>query len=187
MSIIQPYIQKCVGILPKCIHCLGNFGNCSTRHLCGEDEADCHNDLQCKPDHKCGIDSCRSSLGLERFYDCCIDMAEDMCTFENPCEIDEGDCDSHSACLEGLACGLNNCPGHLGFEHDVDCCYTPIQITHIMSPNYPSLYPSNVKKTWLLTAPVGSTINLQFQAFYVRIIIPFYIRTSTKVYLNFLD
>ena len=149
-------------------HCIGNFGNCSTHHPCGEDKADCHHDVQCKAGHKCGINNCRSSLGLERFYDCCIDMSEDLCTIENPCGVDEGDCDSHAACLEGLACGLNNCPEYLGFDSEIDCCYTPTQLTQIKSPNYPSIYPSNIKKTWLLTASMGSTINLQFHAFNVR-------------------
>ena len=96
-------------------------------------------------------------------------MSEDMCTIENPCGLDEGDCDSDVACLEGLACGVNNCPQYLGFDTEIDCCYTLKLITQIKSPNYPSPYPSNIKETWLLTAyPLGSTINLQFHSFNVR-------------------
>ena len=97
-------------------------------------------------------------------------MSEDLCTIENPCGVDEGDCDSHAACLEGLACGLNNCPKYLGFDSEVDCCYTPTQLTQLRSRNFPSLYPSNVKETWLLMASMGSTINLQFHASNVRLI-----------------
>ena len=26
-------------------------------------------------------------------------------------------------CLDGLRCGLNNCPASLGFDSEVDCCY----------------------------------------------------------------
>ena len=38
-----------------------------------------------------------------------------------------------------------------------------------MSPNYPNSYPNNVEETWLITAPTGSIINLQFHSFHVRI------------------
>ena len=34
-----------------------------------------------------------------------------------------------------------------------------------MSPNYPNLYPNNAYETWLMTAPAGSIVKLQFQAF----------------------
>ena len=96
-------------------------------------------------------------------------MSEDKCTIENPCGLYEGDCDSDAACLEDLACGVNNCPQYLGLNSEIDCCYTLKQITQIKSPNYPSPYPSNIKETWLLMAyPMGSTINLQFHSFNVR-------------------
>ena len=39
----------------------------------------------------------------------------------------------------------------------------------IKSPNYPNSYPNNAHKTWPITAPAGSIIKLQFQAFYVSI------------------
>ena len=40
--------------------------------------------------------------------------------------MDEGDCDSNDQCLEGLTCGLNNCPNSLGYGTEVDCCYGAI-------------------------------------------------------------
>ena len=46
---------------------------------------------------------------------------DDFCTYENPCGIDEGDCDTHDECLFGLNCGSNNCPDSL--DSDMDCCY----------------------------------------------------------------
>ena len=102
---------------------IGDFGNCTVNNPCGEDEADCHHDGECKEGHKCGTNNCRSSLGFESFYDCCYSLEEDFCTIENPCGADEGDCDSNFACLDGLNCGLNNCPASLGYAPDVDCCY----------------------------------------------------------------
>ena len=42
------------------------------------------------------------------------------------CFEDEGDCDSHNECQDGLFCGLNNCNSTLGFDSETDCCYTPI-------------------------------------------------------------
>ena len=37
--------------------------------------------------------------------------------------MDQGDCDSNFECLDGLDCGLNNCPDSLGYDSEVDCCY----------------------------------------------------------------
>ena len=88
---------------------------------------------------------------------------DDFCTSKNPCGTDQGDCDTHDECQDGLDCGSNNCPASLGFDSEVDCCYPGIS-----SPNYPNLYPYNVEKTWLLTAPTGSIIILQFHSFHVR-------------------
>ena len=73
--------------------------------------------------HKCGTDNCRISLGFESFYDCCYSLEEDFCTIENPCGVDQGDCDSNVECLDGLVCGLNNCPISHGYDSEVDCCY----------------------------------------------------------------
>ena len=40
--------------------------------------------------------------------------------------MDQGDCDSNVECLDGLVCGLNNCPASLGYDPEVDCCYSAI-------------------------------------------------------------
>ena len=84
---------------------------------------------------------------------------DDEFCYCNTCSENEGDCDSRDECLDGLACGSKNCPVSLGFDSEIDCCSI---ITQIMSPNYPNSYPSNAYETWLLTAPNGSIINLQF-------------------------
>ena len=92
---------------------------------------------------------------------------EDFCTSVTPCGGNEGDCDLHDECQDGLFCGSNNCPASLGFDSEIDCCSS----TQIMSPNYPYSYPNNAEETWLISAPTGSIINLQFHSFHVRFIV----------------
>ena len=40
----------------------------------------------------------------------------------NSCYENEGDCDAHDECQDGLLCGSNNCPASLGYGSEVDCC-----------------------------------------------------------------
>ena len=47
-----------------------------------------------------------------------------------------------------------------------------------MSPNFPDSYPINIKESWLLTAPIGSIIILDFVFFKVRLY--FKIRAETS-------
>ena len=113
---------------------LGDFGDCTSSHQCGEDEGDCDNDDQCEGNLKCGTNNCRSSLGFPRLFDCCYNEEEDFCTIDSPCGINEGDCDytksnykpthedKHNTCQDGLLCGFNNCP----HNSSVDCCYAPV-------------------------------------------------------------
>ena len=51
-----------------------------------------------------------------------------------------------------------------------------------MSPNYPSTYPNDAEETWLITAPTGSIINLQFNSFHVRFIVEFKSITKHSVF-----
>ena len=102
---------------------LGDFGNCNSTNLCGEDEGDCDYDNQCKEAHKCGTDNCRNFLGFPYQYDCCYSEEEDFCTLENPCTENQGDCDSNSDCLNELVCGFDNCPHSIDYDTKVDCCY----------------------------------------------------------------
>ena len=44
----------------------------------------------------------------------------------HPCWENDGDCDSDDECMDKNICGTNNCPEILGFESNVDCCYTPL-------------------------------------------------------------
>ena len=50
---------------------------------------------------------------------------DDFCTYMNPCGADQGDCDTHDECQDGLFCGSNNCPDYLAFHSEFDCCYAP--------------------------------------------------------------
>ena len=49
----------------------------------------------------------------------------DFCTSDDPCGTDDGDCDIHDECKDGLVCGSNNCPDSLGFDSEFDCCFAP--------------------------------------------------------------
>ena len=42
------------------------------------------------------------------------------CTEDNPCYLNEGDCDDDDDCMAGLYCGKDNCPS--GFPSTHDCC-----------------------------------------------------------------
>ena len=46
----------------------------------------------------------------------------DFCTSDDPCGLHEGDCDINEECLNGFACGSNNCQPGLGYSYDTDCC-----------------------------------------------------------------
>ena len=89
---------------------------------------------------------------------------EDFCVTGITCGEDKGDCDSNIECQNSLYCGYNNCPVSLGFASEVDCCTS----TQLVSPNYPNSYPRYAEETWLIAAPTGSIINLQFHSFDVR-------------------
>ena len=58
----------------------------------------------------------------------CIDMSlGDIAYCQcHPCWENDGDCDSDDECMDKNICGTNNCPEILGFESNVDCCYTPL-------------------------------------------------------------
>ena len=48
------------------------------------------------------------------------------CTQTQSCNEGQGDCDSHSDCLQGLKCGRNNCKSDFNWGHEsMDCCFKP--------------------------------------------------------------
>ena len=94
-----------------------------------------------------------------------------------PYGINEGPCVFDDQCKENLFCGYKNCLASFG-NSDANCCDNQFK-----SPNYPNNYFFNDEKTWLITAPIGSIINLQFHSFRVRHIIEF--ENITKLTINF--
>ena len=85
-----------------------------------------------------------------------------------PYGIHEGPCVFDNECKENLFCGYKNCPS--SFDENHNCC-TKTEL--LKSPNFPINYPPSTEKTWLITAPFGTIINLQFHSFHVRLIVEF--------------
>ena len=108
---------------------IGDEDFCTTAIGCEVSEGDCDLHEECQEDLLCGSDNCPYSLGFDPETDCCFDNSqtvvgdESFCTNVNPCSQDEGDCDLHNECQDGLHCGSNNCPASLGFDSEVDCCF----------------------------------------------------------------
>ena len=148
----------------------GEIGFCHC-NICSENEGDCNSHKDCQDGLFCGSNNCADSLSFDSDVNCCYQPTmgdENFCASGIPCREDEGDCDSNSECQSDLFCGYN-CPASLGFDTEVNCCTN----TQLLSPNYPNSYPKNAEETWLLTAPTGSKITLQFHSFQVRLILEF--------------
>ena len=102
----------------------GEIGFCAC-HSCSELEGDCDFNDQCQEGLRCGSNNCQNSFGFDIHTDCCYTAIlgdDDFCTIDQPCGVNEGDCDSNDECKTHLFCGSNNCPGSLGFLSSVDCC-----------------------------------------------------------------
>ena len=106
------------------IKCANENDFCTSENLCGTNQGDCDTHDECQDGHKCGSNNCPDSIGFHSDFDCCYAPPvgdEDFCTTDNPCAVDEGDCDSSNECQTNLICA-NNCPAYLGFMSDVNCC-----------------------------------------------------------------
>ena len=102
----------------------GEIGFCYC-NTCSENEGDCDAHDECQDGLACGSNNCPALLGFGSEVDCCYQPTlgdEDFCTIDEPCEVDEGDCDSNDECKNHLFCGSNNCPDSLGVLSSVDCC-----------------------------------------------------------------
>ena len=145
----------------------GDIGYCSCNY-CYEDEGDCDSHEECQENLICV--NCQNSLSFDPETDCCYDSSqsvvgdEDFCTSINPCEQDQGDCDSHGDCQNGLACGSNNCPGSLGFESGIDCCSDASGCEAIswISDDYCDDGNNNEACVWDGGDCCGSNVNTQY-------------------------
>ena len=102
----------------------GQIGFCAC-HTCSELEGDCDFNDQCREGLRCGSNNCPASIEFDGHTDCCYEANvgdENFCITNEPCEVNEGDCDSNEECKSHLFCGSNNCPASLGFSSSVDCC-----------------------------------------------------------------
>ena len=84
-----------------------------------------NNNLECNWD---GGDCCGDNIDTQFCSICdCLNGNVKLCTSENTCGHDEGDCNYDNECQPGLKCGTNNCPTSLpGFTTTIDCCYKNI-------------------------------------------------------------
>ena len=93
-----------------------------------------------------------------------------------PHEDSEVHCVFDEECKDHLFCGYQNCLASFSNERNIrlnslgnesaNCCGR----NQFKSPNYPNNYFLNDENNWLITAPVGSIIILQYVSFQVRLI-----------------
>ena len=108
------------------IKCANENDFCTSQNPCVTNQGDCDIHDECQDGLSCGSNNCPDFLGFHSEFDCCYAPTigdEHFCASGIPCGEDEGDCDFHNECQNGLACGSNNCPASLGFDSEVDCCY----------------------------------------------------------------
>ena len=97
------------------------------------------------------------------------------CSIANPCEPEQGHCQSDFECKGTHRCGESNCP--LGYLETTDCCYDycgkwlDLENGTLVSPNYPNKYDSDQICNWLIvvamTVAGPRTITLEFIKFAV--------------------
>ena len=111
-------------------------------------------------------------------------LSANACSITNPCNDNEGHCQSDDECKSYLKCGHNNCPSEQGYLSKSRCCYDycsqwlDMENGVLTSPWYPSQYPWNLKCRTLITVGItvaGSrTITLEFLQFKVIKIVSLY-------------
>ena len=111
---------------------------CSADHPCAKNQGDCDFNYQCQFGLRCGSNNCPTNSSYLPTDDCCTDEACDgggkCCTIDFQCGDNEGDCDNHNQCKEGLKCGSENCDISLGFASTVDCCYSDVDFCKTEKP-----------------------------------------------------
>ena len=90
---------------------------------CSENDGDCDLDQHCQKGQRCRSNSCLPSLGFDSNTDCCIKAMngdEDFCSIDEPCGVNEGDCDGDNECRNELFCA--SCPISIGVSSEINCC-----------------------------------------------------------------
>ena len=97
------------------------------------------------------------------------------CSIANPCDPEEGHCQSDFECKGTHRCGEKNCP--FGYMKTTDCCYDycmkwlDMENGTLVSPNYPNKYDHYQVCDWLITVAMTvagpRTITLEFIKFSV--------------------
>ena len=105
------------------------------------------------------------------------------CSIADPCDPEEGHCQSDFECIGTHRCGENNCP--LGYLETTDCCYDycgkwlDMENGTLVSPNYPNKYDNSQVCDWLIvvamTVAGPRTITLEFIKFAVSTFVFLYI------------
>ena len=141
--LVQLHLHHSVTFIAFSVHCakvkIGEIGFCAcNRQLqpCSENEGDCDSDNQCQQGQRCRSNSCPPSLGFDNNTDCCQIANkgdEDFCTIDEPCGVDEGDCDGNDDCRNDLVCGSDNCPDSQGNSTTTDCCEHKGNLSLILS------------------------------------------------------
>ena len=115
--------------------CNGEIGFCNC-NACAENEGDCDIHDECQEGLVCGSKNCPASLGFASIVDCCYKPTlgdEYFCTTDNPCDVDEGNCDSHNECQTNLRCDIENgCSAYLGLASDINCCSTECKFVYFV-------------------------------------------------------
>ena len=104
-----------------------------------------------------------------------VDPKASDCSIANPCEAEQGHCQSDFECKGTHRCGESNCPS--GYLKTTDCCYDycgkglKMENGTLVSPNYPNKYDHNQVCDWLIvvamTVAGPRTITLEFIKFSV--------------------
>jgi len=125
MSVVNMNVgkYKTCFLQPQEFRCSGENNGCCTKETpCQLGQGDCDSDAQCAGSLICGRNNCPWGDG----DDCCSDVSglrcsgqnNGCCTKENPCNVNEGDCDSDDECAGSYVCGKDNCP----WGDKDDCC-----------------------------------------------------------------
>ena len=91
-----------------------------------------------------------------------VDPKASDCSIVNPCEAEQGHCQSDFECKGTHRCGESNCPS--GYLKTTDCCYDycgkglNMENGTLVSPNYPNKYDHNQVCNWLIVVICLNTI-----------------------------